>query len=229
MVVVPPEGHRAGLTQCQVQFRRPSLPGLLPHRLAIHHPIRARLSSWHVLANTPDVAVEMRWVSSGSWVAVHVTDAQPRRTQMAECGLPGELGTPVATDASNTQLLKVLFLWRNPEEIFIMRVGQFCFSLFSLQTKQEMPIFQASCLSADWVYTWSPCFLLPETDQGYPMPALLDPLCFLPSPCLVLSWEAVCLFPQLTFPSASCIAWFPEGPKSLSAAWTRSHFPVFRC
>lgn len=125
--MVPPEGHRAGLTQCQVQFRQPSLPGLLLHRLAIHHPIRARVPSWHVLANTPDVAVEMHWVSSGSWVAVHITDAQPCRTQMAECGLPGELGTPVATDASNTQLLKVLFLWFNPEEIFIMRVGQFAF------------------------------------------------------------------------------------------------------
>ena len=70
----------------------------------------------------------MRWVSSGSWVAVHITNAQPHCRQMAECGVAGELGTPVASDASNTQLLKVLFLCRNPEAIlFMMRVGQFAF------------------------------------------------------------------------------------------------------
>lgn len=69
-------------------------------RLAIHHFIRARFPSWHLLAKAPDTAVEMHGVSSGRWVAVLVTDAQPCPWQMAQTDLPGELSTLAAAGAS---------------------------------------------------------------------------------------------------------------------------------
>lgn len=59
-----------------VQMARPYRTEGLLDGMAIHHSIRERLLNEHVLANVPDAVVEICWVSSGSWVAVHITNAQ---------------------------------------------------------------------------------------------------------------------------------------------------------